>query len=45
MTLAIAVKATAGIALPFMVWVWMRHLRDDGATARAAFLAATALIW
>jgi alpha-1,6-mannosyltransferase len=23
-----AVKATAGIALPFMVWVWMRHLRD-----------------
>jgi alpha-1,6-mannosyltransferase len=23
-----AVKATAGIALPFMVWVWMRHLRE-----------------
>jgi alpha-1,6-mannosyltransferase len=23
-----AVKATAGIALPFLVWVWMRHLRD-----------------
>jgi alpha-1,6-mannosyltransferase len=23
-----AVKATAGLALPFMVWVWMRHLRD-----------------
>jgi alpha-1,6-mannosyltransferase len=22
----VAVKATAGIALPFMVWVWMRHL-------------------
>jgi len=22
-----AVKATAGLALPFMVWVWMRHLR------------------
>ncbi len=25
---AVAVKATAGIALPFMVWVWMRRLRD-----------------
>src|ERR1700742_2291233 len=25
---AVAVKATAGIALPFMVWVWMRHLRE-----------------
>jgi alpha-1,6-mannosyltransferase len=28
--LGVAVKATAGIALPFMVWVWMRHLRDRG---------------
>ncbi len=27
--LGVAVKATAGIALPFMVWVWMRHLRDQ----------------
>ena len=25
---AVAVKATAGIALPFLVWVWMRQLRD-----------------
>ncbi|MGH3531835.1 MAG: polyprenol phosphomannose-dependent alpha 1,6 mannosyltransferase MptB, partial [Mycobacterium sp.] len=25
---AVAVKATAGIALPFLVWVWMRHLRE-----------------
>lgn len=25
---AVAVKATAGLALPFMVWVWARHLRD-----------------
>ena len=24
----VAVKATAGLALPFLVWVWMRHLRD-----------------
>ena len=23
-----AVKATAGLALPFLVWVWMHHLRD-----------------
>jgi alpha-1,6-mannosyltransferase len=27
-TVGVAVKATAGIALPFMVWVWMRHLSD-----------------
>lgn len=27
-TVAIAVKATAGIALPFLVWVWLRHLRE-----------------
>jgi alpha-1,6-mannosyltransferase len=25
---AVAVKATAGLALPFLVWVWMRDLRD-----------------
>jgi alpha-1,6-mannosyltransferase len=25
---AVAVKATAGIALPFLVWVWLRHLHD-----------------
>ena len=24
----VAVKATAGLALPFLVWVWMRQLRD-----------------
>lgn len=27
-TVAIAVKATAGIALPFLVWVWAGQLRD-----------------
>ena len=43
LTLAIAVKATAGIALPFLVWVWMRHLRDRrGYRPFLAFLAATA---
>jgi alpha-1,6-mannosyltransferase len=26
---AVAVKATAGLALPFLVWVWMRQLRQD----------------
>jgi alpha-1,6-mannosyltransferase len=25
--IAVAVKATAGLALPFMVWVWMRRLQ------------------
>jgi alpha-1,6-mannosyltransferase len=41
---AIAVKATAGISLPFLVWVWMRHLRDHrGYRLVPAFLAATAI--
>ena len=26
--IAVAVKATAGIALPFLVWVWLRQLRN-----------------
>jgi alpha-1,6-mannosyltransferase len=39
----VAVKATAGIALPFMVWVWMRHLRDRrGYRPLSAFAAAGA---
>jgi alpha-1,6-mannosyltransferase len=43
-TIAIAVKATAGISLPFLVWVWMRHLRDRrGYRPLQAFLAATAI--
>ena len=43
-TVAIAVKATAAIALPFMVWVWMRHLRERrGYRPVPAFLAATAI--
>ncbi|QDQ99301.1 alpha-(1-_6)-mannopyranosyltransferase A [Tomitella fengzijianii] len=28
-SLAVTVKATAGAALPFMVWIWMRHRRED----------------
>lgn len=27
--LAVSVKATAGAALPFMVWIWMIHRRED----------------
>ena len=43
-TVAIAVKATAGISLPFLVWVWMRHLRDRrGYRPAWAFLTATAI--
>ena len=35
---AVAVKATAVLALPFMVWVWMRHL--PGRRARAFLIAS-----
>ncbi len=43
-TVGIAVKATAGISLPFLVWVWMRHLRDRrGYRPAQAFLTATAI--
>ncbi|CAN5447702.1 alpha-(1-_6)-mannopyranosyltransferase A [soil metagenome] len=41
---AVAVKATACLALPFMVWVWMRALRDrHGYRALPAFSIAAAL--
>ncbi len=40
---AAAVKATAGIALPFLVWVWARALRDRRRyRPLPAFTAATA---
>lgn len=40
---AAAIKATAGIALPFLIWVWVRHLRDRrGYGAASALAAATA---
>ncbi|OBA64167.1 DUF2029 domain-containing protein [Mycobacterium sp. 1100029.7] len=43
-TVAVAVKATAGLSLPFVVWVWMRHLRDQrGYRPVRAFAAATAM--
>ena len=37
---AVAVKATAVLALPFMVWVWMRHLA--GNRLRAFLIASVA---
>jgi alpha-1,6-mannosyltransferase len=40
---AVAVKATAGLALPFMVWVWARDLRKRrGYRPVKAFAASTA---
>jgi alpha-1,6-mannosyltransferase len=40
---ATAVKATGGLALPFMVWVWARRMRDRrGYPPVKAFAAATA---
>jgi alpha-1,6-mannosyltransferase len=43
-TIAVAVKATAALSLPFLVWVWMRHLRDQrGYRPLQAFAAATAM--
>ncbi|QUR67976.1 alpha-(1-_6)-mannopyranosyltransferase A [Mycobacterium spongiae] len=44
LTVAIAVKATAGLALPFLFWVWMRHLHERrGYRPIQAFVAAAAL--
>jgi alpha-1,6-mannosyltransferase len=39
---AVAIKATAMLALPFMVWVWMRHL--PGNRLRAFAIASAASI-
>lgn len=44
-TLGVAVKATAGVALPFIVWIWYAHLRDredNSAPAPLLFLRAGA---
>ncbi|GGK66320.1 alpha-(1-_6)-mannopyranosyltransferase A [Nocardia camponoti] len=34
--IAVAIKATAGIALPFLVWIWMLHEKERRAARRAA---------
>ena len=40
---AVAVKATAGLALPFLAWVWMRQLQQrHGYRPLRAFMQATA---
>src|SRR5262249_56195876 len=41
--IGIGVKAPAGLALPFLCWVWMRHLRESrGYRPVQAFLIAAA---
>src|SRR5271165_4783024 len=44
--IGVAVKATAGLALPFLVWVWMRQLRQRHrfGTVRAFTTAAAASV-
>ncbi|WP_328411354.1 alpha-(1-_6)-mannopyranosyltransferase A [Nocardia sp. NBC_00403] len=34
--IGVAIKATAGIALPFLVWIWMLHEKERRALERAA---------
>ncbi|WP_433598629.1 alpha-(1-_6)-mannopyranosyltransferase A [Nocardia sp. CA-135953] len=34
--IGVAIKATAGVALPFLVWIWMLHERERRALQRAA---------
>ncbi|MBB4855702.1 alpha-1,6-mannosyltransferase [Mycobacteroides chelonae] len=47
--LAVAVKATAGLALPFLVWIWMRRFIENSAEGSpqrrpiAAFALASAV--
>ncbi|NDK89687.1 alpha-(1-_6)-mannopyranosyltransferase A [Gordonia desulfuricans] len=45
--LAVSIKVTAGVAIPFMLWIWLAHIRSRRAvTARdvAGVLAAVVLI-
>lgn len=32
--LAVSVKVTAGIAIPFVLWIWLSHLRSEGRQVR-----------
>ncbi|WP_336086155.1 alpha-(1-_6)-mannopyranosyltransferase A [Nocardia sp. SSK8] len=34
--IGVAIKATAGVALPFLVWIWMLHEKERRAAERAA---------
>ena len=42
--LAISVKITAGIAIPFILWIWLDHLRTRRATERGVDAADPSLI-
>ncbi|MEU7140680.1 alpha-(1-_6)-mannopyranosyltransferase A [Nocardia sp. NPDC046473] len=35
LSIGVAIKATAGVALPFLVWIWMLHEREKRAARRA----------
>lgn len=35
LAIGVAIKATAGVALPFLVWIWMLHEREKRAAQRA----------
>ncbi|MFG1797950.1 alpha-(1-_6)-mannopyranosyltransferase A [Nocardia sp. NPDC049149] len=35
LAIAVGIKATAGVALPFLVWIWMLHEREQRAARRA----------
>ncbi|MBL1078370.1 alpha-(1-_6)-mannopyranosyltransferase A [Nocardia sp. 2] len=35
LSIGVAIKATAGVALPFLVWIWMLHEREKRAAKRA----------
>lgn len=41
--LAVSIKITAGVAIPFVVWMWLSHLRDE--RARADPDAADVPLW
>ena len=40
-TLGAAIKATAFVALPFLIWIWVVHLRTDGKTQQTTALRST----
>lgn len=44
LALAVAVKITAGIAVPFVLWIWWAHARDRGRVGPAAVAGMLATI-
>lgn len=43
-TLGVAVKATAGLALPFVVWIWFHHRRERRGTSGRRHGAPTSFL-